>query len=198
MSTPGPPATLLDGLLEGTDVVIAGDDDGLGERAAELGARVHRFAADLLDEDAVTKEVAGLMGADVLVCDTGAVLRAGPGGPQGLADVVAGAFTLTRAILVGSFEPAGRGLALLVAPRPGDGAQAGAAAAALENLARTASVEWARLGVRVVVVRPRDVTTDAALADLVAHLASPAGAYYSGCVLDLGVAGLTGYPSASS
>jgi len=38
-------------------------------------------------------------------------------------------------------------------------------------------------------VRPRDVTTDAALADIVAYLASPAGAYFSGCLLDLGAAG---------
>jgi NAD(P)-dependent dehydrogenase (short-subunit alcohol dehydrogenase family) len=95
-------------------------------------------------------------------------------------------------------EPAGAGMIVLLAPRPRDGAQAGPGAAALENLARTTSVEWARLDVRVVTVRPRDVTPDTAVSDLLAYLASPAGAYFSGCVLDLGAAGLTGYSSASS
>ena len=62
-------------------------------------------------------------------------------------------------------EPSGFGKVVLIAPRPADGEGAAAAGAALENLARTTGVEWARLGIRVVVVRPRDVTSDAALAD---------------------------------
>ena len=85
--------------------------------------------------------------------------------------------------------PAGFGKVILIAPRPGDGPHASAASAALENLARTTSVEWPRLGIRVVVVRPRDVKSEATLAQVVAYLASPAGDYFSGCVVDLGLAG---------
>ena len=97
---------------------------------------------------------------------------------------------MTRAIVNAVFAPAGFGKVLLLAPRPADGPDAAAAGAALENLARTTGVEWARLGIRVVAVRPRDVTSATSLAQCVAYLASPAGDYFSGCVLDLGAAGL--------
>ena len=81
---------------------------------------------------------------------------------------------------------------MLIAPRPADGDGAAAAGAALENLARTTAVEWARLGIRVVVVRPRGVTSEQALTQVVAYLASPAGDYFSGTALNLGGAGLSG------
>lgn len=189
---------LRDGLLEGIDVVVAGASQDVAGHCSELGARVRPLDVDLLDEDAVTAAALALPAAEVLVCDTGPALREGGGDATGLADAVAGAWNATRAVVTTQLEPAGHGLVLLIAPRPGDGAQAGAAGAALENLARTTSVEWARLGVRVVAVRPRDVTPDAALADLVAYLTSPAGAYFSGCVLDMGAVGVSGYSSASS
>jgi NAD(P)-dependent dehydrogenase (short-subunit alcohol dehydrogenase family) len=63
-----------------------------------------------------------------------------------------------------------------------------ASAAALENLARTLSVEWARFGITTVAVVPSATTSDHELAQLVAFLCSPAGAYFSGCRLDLGLA----------
>ena len=77
---------------------------------------------------------------------------------------------------------AGGGLIVLLAPPPGD-AHAEAARAGLENMARTLSIEWARLGIRPVAVLPGE---PGEVAELVAFLASPAGAYYSGCVFDLG------------
>ena len=77
---------------------------------------------------------------------------------------------------------AGGGLIVLIAPPPGD-AHAEAARAGLENMARTLSIEWARLGIRPVAVVPGEPGD---VAELVAFLASPAGAYYSGCVFDLG------------
>ena len=51
-------------------------------------------------------------------------------------------------------------------------------------MARTLSIEWARLGIRPVAVLPAR-RRPAEIAELVAFLASPAGAYYSGCVFDL-------------
>lgn len=199
MTAPAPPAPLLEGLLEGIHVVVCGGDAPvLASACATRGAHVHDLPAEPADEAAVAAAVAALPGVDVLACDAGALLGAGGGGGAALSDALAATWNATRAVLTGRLEPQGAGMVVLVAPRPRDGEQAGAGAAALENLARTTSVEWARLGVRVVTVRPRDVTPDAALADLLAYLASPAGAYFSGCVLDLGAAGLTGYSSASS
>ena len=52
---------------------------------------------------------------------------------------------------------------------------------ALENAARTLSVEWARFGVRITAVRPREGASADERAELVAFLASPAGDYFTGC-----------------
>lgn len=78
------------------------------------------------------------------------------------------------------------GAVLLVAPRPAACPDAEALRAALENLARTLSIEWARYGVRTTTVLPGDETTDDEIAALLAFLASPAAAYWSGCVVELG------------
>ncbi len=197
MSAPNVPQLLLKGLLDGVEVVFAGGEGTLWAGCAALGAQVGGLEADLLDEDAVLAAAQALRAPSVLICETGPALRAAGADPGALDSAVAGAWNATRAVFSARLEPAGGGLVVLIAPRPADGPLAGAAGAALENLARTTSVEWARLGVRVLTVRPRDITADAALADLVAYLASPAGAYFSGCVLDLGAAGLTGYRSSS-
>jgi NAD(P)-dependent dehydrogenase (short-subunit alcohol dehydrogenase family) len=83
-------------------------------------------------------------------------------------------------------EAAGAKLIVLLAPPPGD-AHAEAARAGLENLARTLSIEWARLGIRPVAIHPGAATPAGEVAELAAFLASPAGAYYSGCRFDLRV-----------
>jgi NAD(P)-dependent dehydrogenase (short-subunit alcohol dehydrogenase family) len=78
--------------------------------------------------------------------------------------------------------PPGPRLIVLLAPPPGDAHHA-AARAGLENLARTLSIEWAQHGIRPVAVLPGG--DDEATAELVAYLASPAGAYFSGCAITL-------------
>ena len=188
MPAPAEAPLLLGGLLEGLDVVVCGVGEEVSGTLAALGADVRRLDADVLDEEALTAEAAQLELATVLVCDAGPLMRARKESAAGLRDAVAGAWNATRAIVNAHLEPAGFGKVMLIAPRPADGPGARAAGAALENLARTTGVEWARLGIRVVVVRPRDVTSETALAQLIAYLASPAGDYFSGCVIDLGAA----------
>jgi NAD(P)-dependent dehydrogenase (short-subunit alcohol dehydrogenase family) len=78
--------------------------------------------------------------------------------------------------------PPKRGLIVLLAPPPGD-AHHEAARAGLENLARTLSIEWARHQIRpVAILQGGDPH---ATAELVAFLASKAGAYYAGCAFTL-------------
>ena len=60
-----------------------------------------------------------------------------------------------------------------------------AARAGLENLSRTLSIEWSRHGVTAVTIAPGATTAGSEVAALAAFLASPAGAYFSGCLLDL-------------
>jgi NAD(P)-dependent dehydrogenase (short-subunit alcohol dehydrogenase family) len=87
--------------------------------------------------------------------------------------------------------PAGR--IVYLAPHARAGAQARAVGAGLENLARTLSIEWARHQITTVAILAgaRQAMEGAAslareAAALTAYLASPAGAYFSGCALELG------------
>lgn len=77
-------------------------------------------------------------------------------------------------------EPGRAGRFVLVAPPDDEPLRA-----ALENLARTTSIEWARYGIRSTAVRPGPGTSEAEVAALVAYLLSPAGEYFSGTALDL-------------
>ena len=131
--------------------------------AGELGGAVAARAAAL----GAARATAGP--ADVLVWDGAAAFVAG-----GTLAVLDGAWEAIRAVEAP--------LILLLAPPAGD-AHAEAARAGLENLARTLSIEWARRGVRTVAIWPGAAGE---VAELAAFLASPAGAYYSGCRFDLG------------
>jgi citronellol/citronellal dehydrogenase len=86
------------------------------------------------------------------------------------------------------WRPGEGGKLVLLGPRPRDGAHAGALGAALENAARTLSIEWSRYGIRITAVLPGDATSDDDVAALVAYLASPAGDYFTGCAFTLGAA----------
>jgi NAD(P)-dependent dehydrogenase (short-subunit alcohol dehydrogenase family) len=115
----------------------------------------------------------------------------GDGGAERLASASAQAWTTIRELAAEKMIPAQRpGKVVLIAPRPDAGAFAQASRAALENLARTLSVEWARYGITATAIAPGVATTDEQLAELVCFLVSPAGDYFSGCRFSLGVSEL--------
>ena len=96
------------------------------------------------------------------------------------------AWELTRAVADSAPLSAGwAGRIIYIAPPPAAGAHAVAARAGLENLARTLSIEWARHGVTTAAIAPGEETAAEEIGALTAYLASPAGGYFSGCLLDL-------------
>jgi citronellol/citronellal dehydrogenase len=171
---------LRPGVLDGVRICVAGGGAMVAARAGALGAEVLRLDADLDDEDAVGAAAVALGRVDVLVVDGDGPFAAAGGGMAGLRAAVDGGWNAVRAVAGGAWtgEGAAGGKVVLLAPRSDADAFATAAGAALENAARTLSVEWARFGVRVVAVRAGDADERAELA---AFLASPAGDYFSGC-----------------
>jgi NAD(P)-dependent dehydrogenase (short-subunit alcohol dehydrogenase family) len=149
-------------------------------------------AGEAAIDAAVTTAVSALGGIDMLVVDGAAMFAS-----DGLRGCLDGAWDATRAVVNLAFLPAeptpSTRRIVYLAPSSGAGArvdarageQADAARAGLENLARTLSVEWARHGITVVTIAPGGETTAGEVAALCAYLASPAGAYFSGCLLDL-------------
>lgn len=197
---------LRQGLLEGASVLVAGTTEpvaplgaAVGEACAELGARVQMCAPDVADEAVVDEMVTAAVAAtgilDLLVVDGAGLFR------QGMADgadagealraCLAATWNVTRAVVNLAFLPAERSAPtrriVYLAPGGRDrfGQYADAARAGLENLGRTLSIEWARHGITVVTIVPGEARTAGEVAALCAYLASPAGAYFSGCLLDL-------------
>jgi NAD(P)-dependent dehydrogenase (short-subunit alcohol dehydrogenase family) len=171
------PGVLRDGVLAGTTVVVA----GAGELAAAVRERVAGLGADVTTRavDPAGEEEPFVGAADVLVYEP----------PQeGIQPALDGAWLTIRPVATAAMIEHGGGLIVLLAPRPGS-VEAEAVRAGLENLARTLSVEWARFGIRPVAVLPGASTAAEEVAELVAFLASPAGAYYSGCAFTLGAVG---------
>jgi NAD(P)-dependent dehydrogenase (short-subunit alcohol dehydrogenase family) len=173
------------GLLEGIVVATAGGAEHVAATCAGLGARTVALEADLLDEEAVTAAAAGLGPVGTLVCDAAPGFVAAGGGIEGLAAGLEGAWNAARAVANAVWRPGEGGKLVLLGPRPRDGAHAGALAAALENTARTLSIEWARYAIRSTAVLPGDATAEDEVATLIAYLASPAGDYFSGCAFSL-------------
>jgi hypothetical protein len=180
-------AMLRDDLLGGRRVAIAGGGGvAILEQLAALGAWVDSIGdALVLDEDAAAGWVADRAPLHALVFCAGASF--GSGGEAGLGAALELAWRSARAVATGALIVAdGPGKLVFVAPRPDAGPYAEAARAALENLARTLSVEWARFSVTAVAIAPGATTTDEELAELVCFLVSGAGEYFSGCRFDLG------------
>jgi NAD(P)-dependent dehydrogenase (short-subunit alcohol dehydrogenase family) len=166
------------------------------------GEEAIRPGEDAADE-AVQRILAESGGIDMLVLDAGALFAAASaaGGAPGAGEEATGegavtrtalrscleqAWNVTRAVANLAFLASGRGGRVVYLAPAGDGGEhADAARAGLENLARTLSVEWARHAITAVTIAPGAATTERELAALTAYLASPAGAYFSGCLLDL-------------
>jgi NAD(P)-dependent dehydrogenase (short-subunit alcohol dehydrogenase family) len=182
---PAAPPLLRPGLLDGRVVAFAGVARHTATLCAQLGAATPALDADLLDEDAVIAAARALGTVETLVCDAAGPFADAGGGLGGLRAAVDGAWNATRAVVNAALRPGGGGKLVLLAPRPGDGAHAGALRAALENTARTLSIEWARYAIRPTAVLPGDATPDDDVARLIAFLASPAGDYFSGCAFTM-------------
>ena len=189
---------LRPGLLDGQVIAVAGRTGGLGRAAAgacgELGAHVEQLGdeghrVDLRDDGAVGEALAAIARPegrlDTVVIDAASVFAAASGsGAEALNACTAASWVVARAAATQvMIDAAQGGKIVFLAPAEGAGRHALAARAGLENLARTLSVEWARYGIRTTAVAPGPRTRAGELASLVAYLASPAGDYFSGCVL---------------
>jgi hypothetical protein len=171
-------------LLEGRAIAVGGGvREAVCERLLALGARVEVMpAAADEDEDRVGEWARASAPLDAVVHDA----AFGDGGEEALLAALERAWVAVREVATGALIPGDAGgKVLLIGPRPDAGAFAQAASAALENLARTLSVEWARYGVTTAMIAPGPASTDEQLAELVCFLVSEAGGYVSGCRLEV-------------
>jgi NAD(P)-dependent dehydrogenase (short-subunit alcohol dehydrogenase family) len=165
---------LRKGLLEGQSVVLVDDvPASVDELLSSLGANLAALSEP--DEERMLERARAAAPVNSIVCSSGAELEG-----------IERAWIAIRAIASGALIPAGAGRIVLLAPGAAASPHACAVRAALENLARTLSVEWARYGITTTTIWPRSGTQEGELAELVAYLCSPAGAYFSGCRFDLG------------
>ena len=184
---------LRPGLLTGRRVALAEPARAeLRDALATLGADLHALEAEPGDDAAADASAAAAGPVEALVVDAAARFAASRSQDAELAGLRAaadGSWAAARAVANAAWiRPDGTGVAgklVLVAPAPGAGRHAEAARAALENTARTLSIEWSRFGIRTVAVTPGPRTGVHDVAALVAFLVSPGGDYFSGCRLDL-------------
>jgi NAD(P)-dependent dehydrogenase (short-subunit alcohol dehydrogenase family) len=202
-------APLRAGLLDGCAALVAGAP-GLGPCGREalavlsaLGASAVALDLELLGEPEEQEQTIAAAALDaaaaageprLLIVDGDSLLGSATaareevraGGAVPLSAALQAAWSAVRAVAERSYiAPGGGGRVVLIAPRPGTGEHARAAAAGLENLARTLSIEWARYAITAVALVPGEATTVNELAVICAYLGSPAGEYFSGCALEL-------------
>jgi NAD(P)-dependent dehydrogenase (short-subunit alcohol dehydrogenase family) len=200
-------ALLRPGLLEGQIVAVAARTGGVGRAVAaacgELGAHVEQLGdeghrLDLLDEPAVQDAIRAIAepegGIHTVVVDAASALAAtGRPDAEALRGALGSAWVVARAAATRvMIDAPGGGKIVVLAPAPDSGGHAGAARAGLENLVRTLSIEWSRYQVRTVTVAPGRQGQADDVAAVAAYLASPAGDYFSGCVLALDAARQSG------
>jgi citronellol/citronellal dehydrogenase len=184
------------GLLEGQTVAIVSGGpvaDAAAAACEALGAAVDRHDGEPLDDAAAAAFAAGVVerhgGLNTLVLDAASAFAAAPGaaGADALRAAADPTWAAARAAAaVAMIDAEAGGKVVVIAPPPGAGARAAATRAALENLVRTLSIEWSRYAIRTTAILPGDATSPEEIGAVVAFLASPAGDYYSGCVMDLG------------
>jgi citronellol/citronellal dehydrogenase len=212
----------------GAHVVVAGRrQEPLDETAALADeGRVEGRTCDIREEDQVDALVDGVLERhgriDLLVNNAGGqfLSPAEDITPKGFRTVirlnVEGTWLMTHAVATRAMMPDARGGKIVnVTLSPHHGlpgmAHSSAARAAVENLTRVLSIEWARFGIRLTAVAPGPMATETmrtkypkAVAEgaagtvplgrlgteeefawLIAYLASPAGDYFSGAVLTI-------------
>src|SRR5919198_114837 len=221
-------ATALELAGCGATVVVCGRRrEPLEETVARAeGDRCEAIECDIREEDQVEALVDRVLErhrrVDVLVNNAGGqyMTPAEDITPKGFRTVVElnveGTWLMTHAVATRSMIPEARGgkiVNVTLSPHHGLPAMAhsSAARAAVENLTRVLSIEWARFGIRLTAVAPGPMATETMrtkypkpvvegaaatvplgrlgteeeFAWLVAYLASPAGDYFSGTVLTL-------------
>jgi citronellol/citronellal dehydrogenase len=195
------------------------------EAVRGLGGEAECEALDIREDEAVDAFVEGIVERhgrlDVLVNNAGGqfLSPAEAISPKGFRTVielnVQGTWHMTHAAATKAFMPQGSGKVVNVTLSPHHGmpgmVHSGAARAAVENMTRTLSVEWARFGIRLVALAagqfdtetlrtkyPPEVTKSVPrtvpaqrlgapeeMAWMVAYLASPAGDFHSGSVITI-------------
>ncbi len=202
MSAPATAELLRPGLLDGVAIILAGAGtpatgpaehslrQALAESAEALSARLSEH--DLpVQEEALAQRLREDGLPDLLVVDAAGVFAAaGEPARDALGRTMQLTWEVMRIVAGALIEQQRPGRIVLVAPAaaaasPDESSHARATRAGLENLARTTSIEWARYGITPVAITPGPATAAGTVAALCAYLASPAGAYFSGCVLAL-------------
>jgi citronellol/citronellal dehydrogenase len=226
-------ATALELAALGAQVVVCGRRlEPLEETAAAAeGGRIEAQACDIREEDQVGALVDGVLERhgqiDLLVNNAGGqyLTPAEDITPKGFRTVirlnVEGTWLMTHTVATRAMIPGGRdgnprgGKIVNVTLSPHHGlpgmAHSSAARAAVENLTRVLSIEWARFGIRLTAVAPGPMATETMMtkypkavvegvagtvplqrmgteeefAWLVAYVASEAGDYLSGAILTL-------------
>ena len=167
--------------------------EALGESARVLAATLRECPLPV-EEEALAQRLSEEGTPDMLVVDAAGVFTAGGedavAAREALGRTMRLTWEVTRTVAAAMIERERPGRIVLVAPAVGSGppeeqSHARAARAGLENLARTTSIEWSRYEITTVAIAPGSATPAETLAALCAYLASPAGAYFSGCVLAL-------------
>ncbi|HET9720179.1 MAG TPA: hypothetical protein VFP55_08890 [Solirubrobacteraceae bacterium] len=180
---------LRPGLLDGLSVALERLGPVSGESLTEVLSDVlSALGASLRSVDGSGDRPEG---CDALVLDCAGWGQAGgaptPGGADPLLRLLDDVWGLTMAVAVDGLIARRRGGRIVfIAPVVGSRNGAAPAAAALENLSRTLSVEWARHAITAVTLVPGPGTHPDHLATVVAYLLSPAGAYFSGARLEIG------------
>lgn len=178
------PQLLVANLLDGQTIALAGNVRAeVASRLGGLGARLAVLDGGVEELDPATW-AADHGPVHALVYDAAASFADGGDGP--LRAAIDNAWRAIHAAATAAFIPSRRGAIVLLAPTASAGARATAVRAALENTARSLSVEWARFGITAAAITPGAGTPDDEIATLVAFLVSPAGSYFSGCRFDLG------------
>jgi citronellol/citronellal dehydrogenase len=222
-------ATAVELARLGATVVGCGRrSEPLEKMVAEIGGnggKAESEAVDIREAEAVDDFIDGILERhgrlDLLVNNAGGQFLSPAEAitPKGFRTVielnVQGTWQMTHAAATKAFIPQKEGkiLSLTVSPHSGfpGMVHTGAARAAVENMMRTLSVEWARFGIRAVAIAvgqfdtetlrtkyPKAVVenvagtvplgrlgTEEEMAWLIAFLASPAGDFFSGCVLTI-------------